>query len=134
MSRNQQCPDLFSALRKAIEPVNLEHEEAWSREGPASMAAFEATGATLKYLGGNCPVQAEGEVDGQRFYFRARGDAWEFHVAKHDWELINASIFYLERDYGAWPDAGWMPPHEALRFIVGSIQAFRQSDRSEASE
>ena len=64
----------------------------------------------IKYIGGNCPVQAEGTIDGREFYFRARGEHWSLGiggdpVSKPDWE-------YEER-YGDWPSAGWMTPEEA---------------------
>lgn len=92
----------------------------------AAMAALEQTGATLHYIGGNCPVQAEGEVDGQAFYFRARGDGWQFHVAPTDGEIFDNDTFYVEHDYGDGPfDAGWMPENEALSFIVQAIGEFR---------
>ena len=31
-------------------------------------------------LGGNCPVQAEGLIDGHPFFFRARGAHWSMTV------------------------------------------------------
>lgn len=34
----------------------------------------------VKYIGGACPVQAEGTVDGIPFYFRARGNGWSLSI------------------------------------------------------
>lgn len=31
-------------------------------------------------FGGNCPVQAEGTIDGKPFYFRARGSSWSMSI------------------------------------------------------
>lgn len=31
-------------------------------------------------IGGQCPVQAEGTIDGHGFYFRARGESWSIQV------------------------------------------------------
>ncbi|NBT79322.1 MAG: hypothetical protein EBT04_12895 [Betaproteobacteria bacterium] len=74
----------------------------------------------LDWIGGNCPVQAEGMLDGNAFYFRARGDSWEFHVAPTQAGIFgDAELLYIERDYGDGPfDAGWMPETEALGFIA----------------
>mgnify|MGYP001570443230 CR=1 FL=1 len=33
-----------------------------------------------KSLGGNCPVQAEGTINGHGFYFRSRGEYWYLYV------------------------------------------------------
>jgi hypothetical protein len=112
-------------LREAFRPIFDEQRATWEREGPAAMAAFKATGAALGMIGGNCPVQAEGVVDGQAFYFRARGDEWQFHVAPTKELIFDAATFYIERDYGEGFDAGWMPNHEALGFIVEAISEFR---------
>ena len=30
----------------------------------------------IDWCGGNCPVQAEGKINGKPFYFRARGECW----------------------------------------------------------
>lgn len=113
------------ALGKHLAPVFAEQKATWEREGPAAMAAFEATGAVLDHIGGNCPVQAEGTVDGQHFYFRARYDEWQFHVAATKAEIFDNPTFLIERTYGSGFDAGWMPEHEALGFIVASIAEFR---------
>ena len=93
----------------------------------AAVVAIEAVGASLDSIGGNCPVQAYGSVDGRRFYFRARGDSWQFHVAETDDKIFFEDDFYIGRDYGEGPfDAGWMPENEALGFIVESIAAYRE--------
>lgn len=125
MSGKKTLSETLDAMREIMRPVFDEQRATWELEGPAAMAAFEATGATLSSIGGNCPVQAYGDVDGQRFYFRARGDGWQFHVAPTDALIFDADTFYIDRDYGDWPEAGWMPQHEALGFIVASIAEFR---------
>ena len=76
----------------------------------------------IDFLSGNCPVQAEGTVNGKRFYFRARGEHWSFEV--HDsaeCEYLgwpdDGQTWYYEEEYGSWPDAGWMEESEARAFI-----------------
>lgn len=62
----------------------------------------------IDYLGGNCPVQAWGMIDGREFYFRARGQSWSMQIG--DWYRINP-----------WGDgpyaAGWMPEETARQII-----------------
>ncbi|MGL5735424.1 MAG: hypothetical protein ACRCYS_11210 [Beijerinckiaceae bacterium] len=119
--------EFVSALGAAIKPRLDADEALWAEHGEAAVAAFDATGAVMKNIGGNCPVQAEGTVEGCAFYFRARGDEWQFHVAPTDADIFSErELFYIERAYGAGPfDAGWMPLHEAYGFITDAIGEFR---------
>jgi hypothetical protein len=78
----------------------------------------------IDYLGGNCPVQAEGTILGEPFYFRARGSRWSLGiggdpVGKPEWEH--------EEQYGEWPDAGWMNEDEARAFIDKAVGLYRES-------
>lgn len=76
----------------------------------------------IDFIGGNCPVQAEGTIDGKRFYFRARGDSWSLEVHPTsgggylEWP-DDPEVWRYEEDYGVWPDAGWMEESEARGFI-----------------
>lgn len=69
-------------------------------------------------LGGNCPVQAEGTVNGEEFYFRARGNRWSMGIGGDDtvgepmWEYSEA---YKHTEPYA---AGWMSEDEARLFIA----------------
>jgi hypothetical protein len=78
----------------------------------------------IDWLGGNCPVQAEGTINGKRFYFRARGDCWSLEVSPGadgdylSWPVTPEPWLY-EEDYGDGPfDAGWMPQEEAVQMIA----------------
>lgn len=86
-------------------------------------------GVSIHHAGGNCPVQIDGEVDGKWFYFRARGQHWQFEVAKteSDW-LADNLLYRTEKRYGDEPySAGWMPLHEAFGFVAQGIAAFREA-------
>ncbi len=50
-------------------------------------------------LGGACPVQAEGTIDGHPFYFRFRGDEWSLTIAPPNGDPmdINAAVYYRNR-------------------------------------
>lgn len=119
-------PDLLEELAKIIRPQLDELQAEWEREGPQAMAKLKACGVTLDSFGGNCPVQAEGTVDGKQFYFRARGDSWQLHIGDSDHDIWTNPLFYTEQAYGEWPEAGWMPKHEAVGFIVLGVEAYRR--------
>jgi hypothetical protein len=69
----------------------------------------------IDWIGGNCPVQAEGTIDGKPFYFRARGASWSLGIGGADpcgdaeWEHTEA--------FGTWSDAGWMEVEQAEAFL-----------------
>lgn len=76
---------------------------------------------------GCCPVQSEGTVNGDRFYFRARGNHWSFSVGD-DPVGVSCGLaegFHHEEEYGDGPyDAGWMPVEEAEAFIRRAAQLY----------
>lgn len=76
-------------------------------------------------LGGNCPVQSEGEILGKPFYFRARGSSWSFSVGS---DPVGDPEWLHEEDYGSDPfAAGWMTEDEALSFIKKASDIYIQS-------
>lgn len=83
-------------------------------------------GLVIDWLGGNCPVQAEGTIDGQKFYFRARGSKWSFSVGG---ELIWSPDWRYEEPYGDGPyAAGWMSEEAARAFIDKAVGIYRARD------
>lgn len=84
---------------------------------------MDELGIKIKWIGGNCPVQAEGTIDGKAFYFRARGDSWSVGVGE---EPVGDPEWYYEQSYGDGPfDAGWMEESEALDFITDASVLYR---------
>ena len=88
----------------------------------------------IECIGGSCPVQASGTIDGKEFYFRSRGQGWSFAVAANagiDPVDINATSeqgFYLEESYGeGLYDAGFMPVEEAKEIINRCVEKFKNS-------
>lgn len=70
----------------------------------------------IAWLGGNCPVQAEGTINGQPFYFRARGEHWSMSIGGAD--VIDQPEWYHEESFGDGPyDASWMSEEEANKLI-----------------
>lgn len=85
-------------------------------------------------IGGFCPVQGTGTVDGHGWYFRARGEDWSFTVwppgVFDGGDLPNApAVFDVGGEAeGAELFAGsWMPGAETWRHIEESIAEFRAS-------
>jgi hypothetical protein len=84
----------------------------------------------IEWLGGNCPVQAEGSVDGYPFYFRARGDRWCVEIASTkdnpDWFDSDENLWVWSEEWGDNPfAAGWMPETTALEMIAKGILLWR---------
>ncbi|MEM1235222.1 MAG: hypothetical protein AAGH70_13960 [Pseudomonadota bacterium] len=63
----------------------------------------------IECLGGNCPVQAERLIDGEPFYFRARGESWLLSVGRdfeafseataiHGQDVVGAPRWFHEED------------------------------------
>jgi hypothetical protein len=120
----------FFAWLNAMRPVvarNLDAQE----DAPCDRAGDGWSGS----IGGACPLQGEGFVDGLPWYFRARGESWSFGVAAApDGDPVAAGYrdapsgaFYVEGDAeGEQMFAGsWMPYSEAWRHIEASVAAFR---------
>ncbi|PTW59751.1 hypothetical protein C8N35_106136 [Breoghania corrubedonensis] len=71
---------------------------------------------------GVCPVQADGLVDGDDFYFRARGNYWSLSIGGN---VLKAPDWYYEEDYGVRFEAGGMSMDEALQCILKAARLFR---------
>lgn len=93
---------------------------------PAPNAVFEFTSTVA-------PVQAEGTVAGRTFYFRARGNTWEFTVAEREGDdpaaLGEADVAAGRAWYrsGTLPgrfDASWMPIQDAASLINECARAY----------
>ena len=87
-------------------------------------------------IGGYCPVQADGTIGGNPFYFRARHDYWTLTIAKPGDDPVDAcllygqqpsqAIYHHRQDYGpeGQHTAGYMSLQEARRFIRTCAAAF----------
>ncbi len=68
---------------------------------------------------GNCPVQANGKIGKDKFYFRARHENWQFEV--YDKEDTNKIVFSCEGEYET---AGWMYIKDVFGFIGEQLQEY----------
>lgn len=120
--------DVLAKMQAEMAQVFDKQRAEWARESPAVMARAESLGIAFDSMGGNCPVQAEGSFDGERFYFRARGDEWSLNVwtGTDDYETAaNPDEWWIEREYGSGYEAGWMPLHKAIGFICDGVEEYR---------
>jgi hypothetical protein len=78
---------------------------------------------TITTFGGNCPVQAEGTIDGHAFYFRARGAHWSMSIGGKD--VIGEPLWRHFEYWAPWPMAGYMTDDEARECIDRAIDIFR---------
>lgn len=84
-------------------------------------------------FGGQCPVQAEGQIGDAYWYFRARGDSWSITVhndIERAYGDATGALYYHDESYGVWPEAGYMPAGDAVTFIVRELINWRDSQRA----
>jgi hypothetical protein len=90
----------------------------------------------IDWIGGNCPVQAQGTVDGFPFYFRARGEHWTMTIShskdtpQEDLWSGSEHVWHYGEYYGTWPEAGWMEESEARALIDKAAALFRQGEQT----
>lgn len=67
---------------------------------------------------GSMPNQAEGDLNGKRFYFRARWGGWSLRVADTDHDAVTGEIV----ESGADENAGWWTETESKKFLVDLLE------------
>lgn len=98
---------------------------------PVKIGTFEETSGTFSApgveieFGGACPVQGDGEVDGQECYYRSRGEGWQFHVACEGDVFDEDAWEYFER-VNYFPDAGWVHRDVTMDRIARAVSIYRQ--------
>jgi hypothetical protein len=82
---------------------------------------------TIERLGGTCPVQGIGTVNGVPWYFRALGCHWSMAIG-NDPVSISAGTargWYRRRDWFDGPlDAGYMPRRVAMKHIKSCAREY----------
>lgn len=74
-------------------------------------------------LGGSCPVEGEGTIDGKPFYFRARGERWTIGIGG---EPVGEPEWLHNQPYGDEAfAAGYMSEDEARGFIENAASLYR---------
>lgn len=86
---------------------------------------IERNGYVLDWIGGFCPVQAEGSIDGHPLYFRARGSRWSLTIGTDNGRA--PPLFGYLENWGKWPEAGYMEEEVALEMIDRAVGIYRDS-------
>ena len=83
-------------------------------------------------LSGLCPVQAEGMINGQPFYFRARHNTVSLGIGGDN--LVWQPAWEWVEDYGEQGDesAGYLPHDEARHYIAQWAQKYLDGEPSNA--
>lgn len=93
----------------------------WAQHAPS--------GVVVETFDGWCPVQGRGTIDGLRWYFRARGEHFQFHVAKADDHLFHNDLFYVDIEWPAGAfGASWMEPEDAIKCLHLVVNLYRQEN------
>jgi len=106
----------------------LKGSHTWTEHHPDCKGECQKTpempGIAITSLGGNCPVQGEGAIDGKPFYFRARGNHWSLGIGGED-GLSNPEWTHRE-PWGCEPfEAGWMSIETAVKMINRGAALYR---------
>jgi hypothetical protein len=80
-------------------------------------------GLAFTWVGGSCPAEAEGTVNGTPFYFRARCGGWMFSIGFDPVTVMMSTVpgFYCE---GVDPTCGYMEPEEVRRVVRRCVGEF----------
>ena len=89
------------------------------------MSSSSQASVVIDTIGGNCPVQAEGTIDGVPFYFRARGDSWSLGIGA---DPVGKAHWEHREWFGEWPDAGWMSLEEAAAFLHRAADRYARGE------
>jgi hypothetical protein len=87
----------------------------------------------IDYLSGCCPVQSEGLINGNPFYFRSRGQRWQMAIGC---DPVSISLYagskggwYKEEPYGEQMfDAGYMEKSDAREIIERCAKEYAQTN------
>ena len=132
---------LLKAVITVVREFNTEERKAAREaakaalkpENPPRIERLRGLGVDVDWISSPVPVSAEGTVDGEPFHFRARGASWKLMIGPKDLWFTDGAWTY-GRDYGVWPEAGWMEEHEALEFIEEGVRAWLAEQYQAARE
>lgn len=87
----------------------------------------------IDYIGGVCPIQAEGTINGEPFYFRSRHQHWSLCIGENaslgSYSKLNK--YYKKAKWGeGLHSAGFMNIKDAKTIIKDTINDYLKSDRS----
>jgi hypothetical protein len=122
-------PDVIAQLSRAIQSRRDAGE--FNEGGVAAGDGYSLD------VGGNCPVQGQGLVDGLPAYFRARHSSWQLSIANDpDGDPVMVGTtggplgwWHRENWPGGEHDAGWMNFGQAEMCIATAVALYRNRPR-----
>ena len=118
--------------RGRLEPIWPKRSRTSRAMRSRNVAVSGVTTGLDGMVGGACPVQGEGTVDGLPWYFRARSGEWTFSIAARpdgDPVEVRSGGGPGWRWSGDDDDEGWMPSKVAARIIRQCVAEFRDADQ-----
>lgn len=118
-------------------PAAPSSEEDWAPAREISMVGPCPVDIVYDMCGGNCPVQAEGTINGYTFDFRARGEGWtmEVGIPKGNLGWYGVSAWDYEEKYdGPERDAGWMTVDEAKVLVEKAARLWHADEGWDACD
>ena len=119
--QGEPCENVADERLRLLAEAILDERQALAKGGDGSAAPESDVVIEIDEIGGNCPVQAEGRIGGEPFYFRARGDSWSIGIGG---KPIGEPDWFYREPYGAGFEAGWMEVTEARAFIEQAARAW----------
>lgn len=80
-------------------------------------------GLEMEVTCGACPLQIEGTIDGETFYFRARGERWSMGIGG---DVVMSPVWSMSGPWGHTKfEAGWMPEHIGQAIVEKCCELWR---------
>lgn len=76
---------------------------------------------------GMMPNQMHGDLNGKRYYFRARHGAWTLEVGDTNEDAVCGELV----DEGGDENAGWWQPDEAKAFLTALLEKHSTKEKSD---
>lgn len=90
----------------------LDYEQARNTWPNHKVFTYDDDGLDVDYMGGACPTQSEGRIQGVPFYYRARHGSWSLSIGEDP--VGNGEINLMGDD----PHAGFVPDEDVMPVLL----------------
>lgn len=98
-------------------------QEAWPDH---EVFKGDEDGLVIDYMGGACPTQSEGTIQGIPFYYRARHGSWSLGIGQDPVSNGDINLF------GDDPHVGWVPDEDVKAVLIIGNSLVRYLDQKGA--
>lgn len=95
-----------------IRLLMLDYEQARSIWPDHKVFSYDDEGLNINYMGGACPTQSEGQIQGVPFYYRARHGSWYLSIGADP--VMDGEIKLVGDD----PHAGFVPDEDVMPVLL----------------